>query len=82
MNMNYLSSAQTNSKKPEWSSFESAKDIIFVDDSSFDDFVKSKNQVLLILYKSHCGACKAAKPNFEEVAAKLAAENHETKLAA
>ena len=35
-----------------------------------------------MIFKSHCGGCAAAKPVFEKVATKFAAENHEMKFVA
>lgn len=73
MNNNFMRESKPfqPSAKDDWIDINGFQHIHFLDDASFDNFVKTKKKVLVMFYANWCSYCKSIKPIFGEAAADL-----------
>lgn len=69
-------------KNADWSQSESASNIVFLTDETFDTYISTHNSVYVMLYAPWCGHCKKMKPDYEEAAKELAETKPDATLAA
>lgn len=55
----------------EWREIEGYQHVNFLDDTNFDEFIKSKSKVLVLIYAPWCGHCKAMKPAYGQAARQM-----------
>ena len=69
-------------KDIDWSASESASNVVFLDDETFDEYISTHNSVYVMLYAPWCGHCKKMKPDYEDAANELAEVKPDAALAA
>ncbi|XP_013389215.1 protein disulfide-isomerase A5-like [Lingula anatina] len=67
-------------KEAEWADEET--EVVHLQDSNFDEYVKDHPSVLVMFYAPWCGHCKKMKPEYVQAAAQLKEEGVEGILAA
>ena len=66
----------------DWSKSETASNIAFLTDDTFDGFIQANPSVYVMVFAPWCGHCKRMKPQYEDAANELHEKKPEAKLAA